>query len=159
MATTTKRRIEYELGVSVDNAGIDLLKQQLVELRLGIKKIQGTNQLTDSLTEAYDAANALSDILDKSYNTKLGQLDLSKVRSEIISTFDSVKKLQSQLEKGGAGGVLAFNSLAKSVLNTNVYIKQSNALMNEMATSFKNTVKWGISSSVFNSLTGSLQKA
>lgn len=28
-----------------------------------------------------------------------------------------------------------------------------------MATSFKNTVKWGISSSLFNNLTGSLQKA
>lgn len=159
MATTTKRRIEYELGVSVDNAGIDLLKQQLVELRLGIKQIQGANQLTDGLMEAYYAAEQLSDILDKSYNAKLGQLDLSKVRNEITSTFDSVKKLQSQLERGGAGGVLAFNSLAKSILNTNVYIKQNNALMNEMATSFKNTVKWGISSSVFNSLTGSLQKA
>lgn len=157
--STTKRRIEYELGISVDNAGIDLLKHQLVELRIGIQKMKDTDQLTNGLLEAYHAAEQLSDVLDRSYNAKLGQLDLSKVRNEITSTFGSVKKLQSQLERGGVGGALAFNSLAKSILNTNVYIKQSNALMNEMATSFKNTVKWGISSSLFNNLTGSLQKA
>lgn len=81
------------------------------------------------------------------------------MRREIQSTYKGVGNLKSSLEQGGKLGALAFDSFAKAVLNTNVYIKQSSSLLDEMATSMKNTIKWGITSSVFNNLTNSLQKA
>lgn len=156
---TTKRRIEYELGLSIDNTGLSVLKYQLAQLRLNIKGSKEIQELTKELQTAYKAADQLTDILDQSYNSKLGQLDLSKVRNEINKTWQGASGLQAALSLGGKAGTTAFNSFSKAVLNTNVNLKQSNELLNEMATSFKNTVKWGISSSLFNNLTGSLQKA
>ena len=157
--STTKRRIEYELGLSIDNTGLSVLKDQLAQLRLNIKGSKEMHELTKELQTAYQAADQLTDILDQSYNSKLGQLDLSKVRNEINKAWQGASGLQSALSLGGKEGATAFNSFSKAVLNTNVNLKQGNELLNEMATSFKNTVKWGISSSVFNSLTSSLQKA
>ena len=156
---TTKRRIEYELGLSIDNTGLSVLKYQLAQLRLNIKGSKEIQELTKELQTAYKTADQLTDILDQSYNSKLGQLDLSKVRNEINKTWQGASGLQAALSLGGKAGATAFNSFSKAVLNTNVNLKQSNELLNEMATSFKNTVKWGISSSLFNNLTGSLQKA
>ena len=156
---STKRRIEYELGLSVDSAGIDALKRQLATLRIDIQGKGALEELSSELTTAYNAADELENILNRSWNSKLGQLDLSAVRREIQSTYNGVGNLKSSLEQGGKLGALAFDSFAKAVLNTNVYIKQSSSLLDEMATSMKNTIKWGITSSVFNNLTNSLQKA
>lgn len=83
---TTKRRIEYELGLSIDNTGLSVLKYQLAQLRLNIKGSKEIQDLTKELQTAYKAADKLTDILDQSYNSKLGQLDLSKVRNEINKT-------------------------------------------------------------------------
>lgn len=156
---STKRRIEYELGLSVDSAGIDALKRELATLRIDIQNKKELGEATEELNRAYRAADRLEDILNKSWNSKLGQLDLSAVRREIQTTYKGVDNLKNNLEQGGKLGTTAFNSFAKAVLNTNVYIKQSSSLLDEMATSMKNTIKWGITSSLFNNLTGSLQKA
>ena len=154
-----KRRIEYEIGTSIDTAGIDELKRQLAAIRLDIKSTEGTAKFTKELEVAYEAASELEDILNRSWNSKLGQLDLSKVRKEIDNSFFGMQNLKRSMEMGGAAGAMAFNSFSKAVLNTNVYVKQTSKLLDEMAVSLKNTVKWGITSSLFNNLTGSLQKA
>ena len=56
-------------------------------------------------------------------------------------------------------GDRAFNRAARAVLNTNVNLKQSNKLLNDLATSMSNTVKWGITSGAFNTLTNSVKQA
>ena len=49
--------------------------------------------------------------------------------------------------------------MASQVLNTNLQLKQTNKLLDDMATSMANTVKWGITSSIFNNMTRSVQDA
>ena len=46
-----------------------------------------------------------------------------------------------------------------TILKTNVQLKQSNKLLDDMATSMANTVKWGVTSSIFNTITQSISKA
>ena len=55
-------------------------------------------------------------------------------------------------------GDRAFNRAARAVLNTNVNLKQSNKLLDDLATSMSNTVKWGITSGAFNTLTNSVRQ-
>ena len=45
------------------------------------------------------------------------------------------------------------------VLNTNIQLKQTSQTLDQMAITLKNTVRFGISSSIFNNLTNSVQKA
>jgi len=86
-------------------------------------------------------------------------LNLSKVNEGIKTTYGSVEQMRQAMVQGGAQGAAAYNKVASAVLNTNLQLKNSSKLLDDMAVSMKNTVKWGITSSVFNILTSSIQKA
>ena len=152
-------KINVKVGYTVDKNDLNELKRQLQEVRLSAAQAKLTGTLTEDLKEAKEAAFQLEDILDRSWNNKLNQLDLSKVNTGIKNTYGSVENLQKALSKSGNVGATAYNNFALSVLNTNVQLKQANETLNKMAITFKNTVRFGISSSVFNNLTGSIEKA
>jgi hypothetical protein len=73
--------------------------------------------------------------------------------------YGSVSKMKSALESSGSSGVAAYNKVASSILGTNLQLKQSNKLLDEMATTMANTVKWGVASSIMNTFSGSVQQA
>ena len=57
------------------------------------------------------------------------------------------------------GNITAFNRLSQAILGTNQQIRQSSKALDSLFTTFKNTVRYGISSSVFNNMANSIQKA
>ena len=109
--------------------------------------------------EAARSAKQLESIINSSWNDKLGQLNLDKFNQGIKASYGNVEGLKNSLTGAGAAGQSAFNALASQVLNTNLQLKESNKLLDDMATSMANTVKWGITSSIFNNITGSIQQA
>ena len=58
-----------------------------------------------------------------------------------------------------AQGSTAFNILSSSVLGTTAQIKTANQALDKMAVTLKNTIRYGISSSIFNNFANSFQKA
>ena len=151
--------IRYSVGFDVNSADLNQLKASLQAIQKQASQVSGTGKLQKEFKEASDAAKKLEQILNSSWNSKLQQFNLDKVNQGINQTYGSVKQLKAEMEKGGAAGTAAFNQIASAMLNTNLQLKQSSKLLDDMATSFANTVKWGISSSIFNSMTSSIQKA
>ena len=151
--------VEYGVRFTVDQEGLKQLKRQLTDIRLEAAQANVTGNLTKGLKEAADAADKLEDILNSAWNTKLQQLDLNKVNLAIKNTYGSVQKLQQELVKSGQSGATAYNNFALSVLNTNLQLKQTSKTLDNMAVTLKNTIRYGISSSIFNNLTNSIQKA
>lgn len=90
-------------------------------------------------------------------NVNLGTVNISKFRNEFSKI--NIDQLYTQLSKIGPVGAKAFNDITSSLLAGNIQIRQSHKLLDDMANSFKNTVKWGISSSIWNNMSGSIQKA
>ena len=78
---------------------------------------------------------------------------------EIHNTYGSVQNLQKALVQSGTAGVTAYNNFASAILNTNIELKQTSATLDKMAITLKNTIRYGISSSIFNNLSNSIQKA
>ena len=151
--------IRYSVGFDVNSADLNQLKASLQAIQKQASQVSGTGKLQKEFKEASEAAKKLEQILNSSWNSKLQQFNLDKVNQGINKTYGSVKQLKAEMEKGGAAGTAAFNQIASAMLNTNLQLKQSSKLLDDMATSFANTIKWGISSSVFNSMTSSIQKA
>ena len=152
-------RINFSVGYTVDKTGLQDLKQSLREVQKAGEQAANGVSMEAGLKESCKAAQQLESILDDAWNSKLGELNLSKVNQGIKTTFGSVNNLRTALEQSGKVGSDAYNQVASSILNTNLQLKQSNKLLDDMATSMANTVKWGITSSIFNNLTGSIQKA
>jgi hypothetical protein len=71
----------------------------------------------------------------------------------------SVQSLSADFAKAGSQGVQAFNSLASAIANAEIPTRRMNKVLDQMVKSFKDTMRWQISSSVVHGLTGALQSA
>ena len=146
-----------------DTSGLKQLKTELMQLEslLSSNKQKGRLGYAGKFQvgQTIKDVQQLRTILNSSWDTKLNQLNLNKLNTEITSAYGSVEKLKKSMENGYNAGATAYNKFANQVLGTNLQLKESNKLLDEMATSFKNTVKWGVSSSIFNTMTGAIQKA
>ena len=151
-------KINFEVSMSAQKNNLDSLLKPLQELQTKIQSMS-TNNLTQGFQEAASAAKNLESIISSSWNDKLGQLNLNTFNQSVQTSYGSLENLKNVLYGAGTSGQAAFSNLATSILNTNIQIKESNKLLDDMATSMANTVKWGITSSIFNTITGSIQQA
>ncbi len=161
MATNQRK---YTVEFDINKASLNQLKATLQEIqKLSIGEFrtnspQGFNSIKEAATELNKIKKVSAEVenaLDKAFNPQMGVANLTKFSNEIKKIgVDDITRSWSQL---GAVGGSATRSLTAGLVATNTEIKQSHKLLDEMATSFKNTVKWGISSSVFNTMTNSLQ--
>lgn len=152
-----KRRIDIAVGLVADKASIENLKQSLQNITRETNL--SANKMNAEYKQAADTAQHLLDILDKSYNKTLGAVNVSKFSQELKKANLSAETIRNSLKGAGFEGARAFNQLGSQVLGTNLKLRETNKLLDSMATSMANTVKWGITSSIFNTVTNSIQKA
>ena len=152
-------RLKVSVDVDVNKASLAELQKSLKDIQNSAKKADFQEELTDGLKQAAIEAQKVSDILTKSWNTKLNQMDLTKLNKNIKESYGSVDNLKKAMMQGGEIGAAAYNRIAQSVLTTNVQLKQSNILLDKMAITMSNTIRFGISSAVFNKITDSISEA
>lgn len=152
-------KLNYSIGFQVDQQSATELKQIINQLtNVGnTKSKEGT--ISNELKEGIQAAQKLKEILNSSWNSKLGQFNLDKINTQIKQAYGNINNLRKTMTASGPEGAAAFNKMASSILNTNNQIKQSSQLLDKMALTFANTVRFSIASSVFQNITGSIQKA
>lgn len=155
--------IDIEVGYTLDKAGLQQVLSSLQavigETKKNLNAKDLTNDLKASNEQVKSMAQNLQNILSTSWNPKLNQLDLSKVQTQIKNTYGDVSNLQIAFSKIGTVGAQGYSIFAREILNTNLQLKQTNKLVDQLAVSMGNTIKWGATSSVFNLFTSSIQKA
>lgn len=140
-------------------------KQQIMDLQNSLTKLAsaptsslGTG-LAEDINKASIAAAELKTHLTNATNVKTGSLDFSKLNQSITKSGKSLSDYANQLNRLGPEGKQAFMQLANAVSQSEIPIRRSNKLLNEMALTFKNTVKWQLSSSMLHGFMGALQSA
>lgn len=86
-------------------------------------------------------------------------VNIETFNSVLKKSSGSVESIYNNFKKAGASGEAAFRNMASQLAKVQTQVKQTHGWLDKMAITFANTVKWNISSSVFNSLTGSIQQA
>lgn len=152
-----ENQIKIGIGYSVDKAGLEEI-QSLFQQIANKAKVPGEN-LSSGLQKASQTAQTLDGILEKTFNVNLGTLNVTKFNQELQKSGLTMKSIQADLKGVGESGVMAYNRLAQAILGTNMQLKQSSKMLDQMFITFKNTVRYGISSSIFNNFTNSIQKA
>ena len=150
-------RINFGIGFQVDKTGLDALQQQLNKIAANAGA--PSEKLNTGLQEAAQTARIVENALNKAFNANLGTANISKFNQELKNNNLTIQQVKNNLSKAGIEGANAFNLLGSQILKTNVELKNSNKLLDEMATSMANTVKWGVTSSIFNNIANSIQKA
>lgn len=156
-------QITYKLGFQVDNKGITEVRNSLKTLQnLNLNDIAGPNQLNLKDAEQHFSAiiaysNKLEHLLDRSFNKTLGTLNVSKFNEELKNI--DINDLYKEFSYAGVAGQNAFRNITAQALTTNTQMKQTHKILDDMAVTMKNTIKWSISSSLMNSFTGSIERA
>ena len=150
--------LNYEFNLEVNRASIEKLKQYFLE----VEKVLGNtlkNGPDKEIEKSLESARNFVKILNSAYNPKLGQFDMSQVRNEIQKSYGSMNNFKKSIESTSSVGARAYNEFAKTVLNTNLQLKQSSKLLDTMADTMAKTIRWGVASRVMNNMAGSIQKA
>ena len=159
-------KMDLIINTELNKAGFNELRKEIQSL----KSITGQDLINlgqaNSLKEAEEKIKAIRNsvsqmetALNKAFNPKLGTVNLQRFEKEILSMGLNVKTIATDFSKLGAQGQTAFRNIAASALTASTNIRESHEWLSKMGETMMNTVKWGISSSVWNTMTGSLEKA
>lgn len=148
--------VNIKVGYVIDKSGLSELQKTLDTISVQAK-LPG-KEMDTGLQKAATTARQLSTILDKSFNKDLGTINITKFNQELLKTHLDMSTIKKDLENV-AQGSSAFNILSSSILGTTAQIKTANQTLEKMAVTLKNTIRYGISSSVFNNFSNSFQKA
>ena len=158
------REIDYIVNAKINKAGFNALKNEIQSLRslsekdlINIGSAKSFTEAQTQLKAIQASATQVEAALNKAFSVKLGTVSLSKFNNELRGL--NLKAIAADFSKAGAAGTAAFNNLAASVLTTKTQIKETNKWLDEMGKTMSNTIKWGFSSSAWNTMTGSFQKA
>ena len=158
-------QIKFKVGFDVDKTSLNQLRsslQQMQNLNYGdLIKINksGLPEAKKTLVEIQNQAGRVEDALKAAFNPKLGTINIEKFNSILNSTGKPLNEIYSTFKKAGAAGENAFRNLSGQLLKVKTQAKETSTLFNKMAITFANTVKWNISSAVFNTMTNSIQQA
>lgn len=145
------------------NADASRAKKEINDLLKSLKAVGDMNLdklgLDTQIREASVAADELAIHLKNATNANTGKLNLVEFNKSIQASGRSMSQLITTLAQGGNVGQQAFRQLTAAIANTQVPIKQTNTLLNNMMTTLKNTVKWELSSAAVHSLESALSGA
>ena len=142
------------------NADTSKAKKQIADLFKSLDKVQKFSidnfDIAPDLVNASRAAEELTTHLRAATNVNTGQLNLAKFNKSIRDANTSLGDLISDLSLGGSAGQSAFEQMTAAIARTQVPLRQTNALLKDMATTLKNTIKWELSSTAVHGLESAL---
>lgn len=158
-------RIDMTVGLKVDKSGLTQLKKSLQDIQnlttRDLMNINGNNfnKAKEDLKTVKSQAEKVEAALKQAFNPKLGTVNVETFNNVLKKSSGSIETIYSNFKKAGASGEAAFRNMASQLAKVQTQVKQTHGWLDKMAITFANTIKWNISSSVFNSLTGSIQQA
>ncbi len=157
--------IRYQVGFDVKQGDLSKLKsslQQLQKLKISdVMKINDTNAITATTmlnkikTQAINVENALK----SAFNAKLNTVNIQSFNKSLKSSGTTIQQVYKAFSSAGTSGENAFRSLSSQVLNTNIQLKETHNLLDKMAKTLTNTVKWNIASGAINSMSRAVEQA
>ena len=158
-------QIKYQVGFDIQQSSLNRLKASLQDLqKLKISDIMKINETdaasaTSALNKIKDEAGKVEDALKQAFNTKLNTVNIETFNQSLKQSGTSIEQVYQAFRAAGSTGESAFRNLSSSVLSTNIQLKETHNILDKMATTLANTVKWNAASAAVNGLTRSVEQA
>ena len=149
--------LSFTADVNNAKAALQELKNQLANLTKSTGNVSPLG-ITEEIKDAISQTTKLQVALDRA-TTNTGKLDLGQFHTELQKANLDAEKIALSLTSLGEQGQAAFAKLTQSITLAEIPLKKTNTLLNEFATTLKNTARWQISSSILHGFMGSLQSA
>lgn len=156
------KQLNVNLAMTADTSKakmeLQALQKQLDNLMMSAQRKDSSLGLSSEIQKATQMAAQLKVQLE-SATSSTGKLDLTKFNEGLQKSGLKLSDYRAALSSLGPEGSQAFSKLASSIMQAEVPLRRSNALLSSFATTLKNTARWQISSSVLHGFMGALQGA
>lgn len=159
--------VSYNITTNLNSKGVDDLRKKLSEVQKQLYQIQqmkGANKFGDiidnkSVNESYETIKKIQKALTEATDFNTGQLNASQFESSLKKANVSTTQLVKTFKDAGSSGQRAFNTLAGSLAATEVKMSRMSATVSKLFNTFQNTVRWGITASIFETASNSVGRA
>lgn len=159
-------RIDVQMNFTANKNSLNDIKATLQQINkmttqdfMSMNKELNTQQAVQQLTQLKSTVSDIQNALEKAFNVNLNSINVSKFNQELQKSGLNINQIYKTLHQFGSTGDSAFRRLAANVLTTNTQLKESHKILDEIASTMSNTIKWGVTSSIFNSMSSSIQRA
>ena len=134
--------IEYNITTKLDAKGLTQLQTQIREIETSLQRL-ASKDLNDpfKFNESAQELEKLNKALSSSFNSSIGMLDLSKLKTELKDAGVSAQSLGKAFADGGAQGRIAFNNLLGQIGKIDTGLKRSSTTVDKMFNTISNTVR------------------
>lgn len=155
-----QNQIEYSITTKLDAKGLTQLQMQIREIEVSLQRL-GSKDLNDpfGFSKSAQELSKLNKALSSSFNSSLGMLDLSKLKTELKDAGISAQTLGKAFSQGGAQGKIAMNNLLGQIGKIDTGLKRTSTTVDKMFNTISNTVRWGVVSSGFSAMLNSLHQS
>lgn len=152
--------VEYKLKTTLDSSGISKLQAEIKKTQTELKKLSEQNIISDSaMGTAQAQLSKFSKILNQSFNSKIGMLDLSKVNKLMGENALSIGKISTAFSMAGTKGEVAFNNVLGRIGKIDTGLKSMTKTTDKIMNTIGNTARWGIIASGFQSIMNGAHQA
>ncbi len=156
-------RIGFDIDFNVNKTPLNQLKASLQDLKrmtaqdMADINFTGLDEANKDLEKMQASVRKVERALDRAFNKDLGTLNLTKFNKELQRM--DLNSIYENFNRAGDAGRAAFRNTTTEILTANMQMKKSSKILSEIGDTMKNTLKWGVASSVMNSFAGSVQQA
>ena len=159
-------KIDFQINLNVDKTSLNDLQKSLANLSkmtssdlMDLNKGMNLTQADAQLKEIRQTITTVRQSLSTAFNKDLGTVNVTKFNTELSKSGLNVKQLYSTFAAAGSQGKAAFRSLTSELMSTEMHLKKTHNILQDMANTMANSIRWSIASSAINSFSGNVQKA
>ena len=155
-------RLKYYISFEADTKKA---KAQIDDMMNSLKKVNSTSNVKTELFNKEDLRQArtnvaeLENMLKNALNVDTGRLDLSKLNRSLSGSNKTLEQFRKSFSALGEEGRDAFSKITQAVLSGEAPLKRQNALIDKMAETMRNTIRWQVSTTAFNAFTSAITNA
>lgn len=150
------KNIEVNLTFRADTAAA---KKQIYDLQNTLSNIMVSTQtgnfstkMIGEMKQVADTATKLKVVLQNSINVDTGKLNFGKFNQQMQKTGLNIRQVGLDLAKMGPEGVQAFAALTSQIKQSQTPLLQLEGQLKKLGTTFANTIRWQITSSITTGL-------
>ena len=152
--------VQYNLKTTLDSSGLTKLQSQIRQTQNELTKMQSMGLISDEqVTKAKAQLAGLQTALSKSFNTKLGMMDMSAFQKKLKESKVNIADLATAFKSAGTSGATSFNSLLGQLGRIDTRMQSLSKSTDKVINTLGNTFRWGIIASGFSQMMNSIHSA
>lgn len=157
---SNRSAIEYDIRLKTNQNDLQPLLKQLQSFRNDLKLDDFGIKIDNK--QLYRFKNTVEEVeraLTRAFNPKLNTVNIQRFNKELTGMGFNVQSLHDYFSQAGVRGESAFKNISTQMVTTNREIRESHKLLDKMAESLGNTIRWQITSGLVNAFTRNVQQA